>query len=1123
MAREAFQFVGAAIGFVVGGPAGAALGAQIGGLVGNIVDPVEQEGPRLSDLSVSASTYGQPIPLIYGHENRVAGNVIWSTKLKEHEKESGGKGGPTTTEYTYSISFAVAVGEGKIHSVRKVWANSKVIFDADDLDNPPVVSPTEGMVVFGAGDDALANKLAANETGGAFLDGAPFTTMRFYQGTGVQVQDPTIEAHKGSDDTPAYRHTAYVVFEDLQLADFGNAMPSIEVEVAAGFTDHSQEHIVVFSEVTAPGGDPHIWTPPAGIHNNEVDVLIVGGGGQGGTSNWPLAVSYAGGGGGGGGVRILGADTDRYTVTPGSPIEIRVGHGGNSDDISANGGDSSFAEIVAPGGGEGGSANPANPGVDGAGGGGGAAGYDASTSAHTQSAGGGGTNSWGFAGGAGTVVGDHGIPTHPNALEFLGGGGGGSGRWVEDPDDGWVPVVDGTGNILEPGVGGMGRASAIPEWIQRLGYDGFGGGGGGALADFNGPAKTGGIGGGGTGCVFTPSLGGIGTVISQATDGSAPGGGGGGKFPNDNPALDAGADPTKGRGAAGIVAIRYFTIVEQDPEEPPTVGAVVRDIASRGGLESPDISTAALTQILRGYVIARQGPAASALAPLATAYDFDVAEQGGQIRCIPRGRGLKAVIPLAEMGAVEGAGGDRPEPIRYDTASDLEMPREVAVSYADPDEAYQVNTQRANRREGHARNNISKELPLTLGRDHVRRTADRLLWEAWAARQAARFALSDRWHRLDPAAVLGLPVAGGIVPHRLIRASRGHNGVLEIEARREDPELYTSLAAGAAGEIIESEFQEPGETRLLVFDAPMLRSGDGNVAFYWAVTSDAEGWRGAQVYRSLDDESYQLVAPVSVRTVIGDVATPLPAGPSHIWDRGNSLTVELHYAEDELEGRSELDVLNGANAAWLGNADGTGGEIIQFATAELVSAGTYELRDLLRGRLGTERNIAAHGADEVFVLLETESLGSRELGHNEVDRDVFWRAVTNLTAPDDANKITANMAGVAQRPLSPVHIDGARDGANDLTISWFRRSRLPVPGLGRGPVPLGEETESYEIDILAGSPQAVVRTLTATTTSVEYTAAQQTADGLTPGDPVDVAVYQMSGVVGRGFPGRATV
>ena len=105
--------------------------------------------------------------------------------------------------------------------------------------------------------------------------------------------------------------------------------------------------------------------------------------------------------------------------------------------------------------------------------------------------------------------------------------------------------------------------------------------------------------------------------------------------------------------------------------------------------------------------------------------------------------------------------------------------------------------------------------------------------------------------------------------------------------------------------------------------------------------------------------------------------------------------------------------------------------------------------------------------------------------------------------------------------MSGVSVVGVRDTSNNLTVTWIRRSRLRSPGLGNGPVPLGETTEAYEIDIFTGA--AVVRTITSTTPTFTYTAAEQTADGKTPGAAVTMRIYQMSDVAGRGFPAISTV
>jgi hypothetical protein len=119
--------------------------------------------------------------------------------------------------------------------------------------------------------------------------------------------------------------------------------------------------------------------------------------------------------------------------------------------------------------------------------------------------------------------------------------------------------------------------------------------------------------------------------------------------------------------------------------------------------------------------------------------------------------------------------------------------------------------------------------------------------------------------------------------------------------------------------------------------------------------------------------------------------------------------------------------------------------------------------------------------------------------------------------------ITKASRGRAERPYAPVHITGTRDQSNNLTVTWVRRTR--VGGELRdltGDVPLGEASETYEVEFLNGN--TVVRTVTSLTSpTVTYSATQQTTDGITPGNPVGVRVYQMSALVGRGIPGSRTV
>lgn len=184
-----------AAGTLVGGPLGGAIGALAGRRIdGAIFGSPSREGPRLKELDATTSSYGSALPRHHG-VSRCGGTIIWATDLVESSESSGGKGRPSTTTYSYTVSFAVALSSRPIESIGRIWA--------------------DGNLLRGAGGDL--------KTGGAF---------RFYRGHANQDPDPLIASAEGPS-APAFRGLAYAVFEDLQLGDFGNRIPALTFEIVA--------------------------------------------------------------------------------------------------------------------------------------------------------------------------------------------------------------------------------------------------------------------------------------------------------------------------------------------------------------------------------------------------------------------------------------------------------------------------------------------------------------------------------------------------------------------------------------------------------------------------------------------------------------------------------------------------------------------------------------------------------------------------------------------------------------------------------------------------------------------------------------------------------------------------
>jgi hypothetical protein len=94
--------------------------------------------------------------------------------------------------------------------------------------------------------------------------------------------------------------------------------------------------------------------------------------------------------------------------------------------------------------------------------------------------------------------------------------------------------------------------------------------------------------------------------------------------------------------------------------------------------------------------------------------------------------------------------------------------------------------------------------------------------------------------------------------------------------------------------------------------------------------------------------------------------------------------------------------------------------------------------------------------------------------------------------------------------------------AGDLTISWKRRTRIGGDWRDAVDIPLSEESERYEVEIMQGI--TLKRTITGLTSPTTiYTAAQQVTDFGSAQSSVSVKVYQLSAAVGRGNAGIAII
>lgn len=558
-------------------------------------------------------------------------------------------------------------------------------------------------------------------------------------------------------------------------------------------------------------------------------------------------------------------------------------------------------------------------------------------------------------------------------------------------------------------------------------------------------------------------------------------------------------------------------LVEAD--EAITTGQVSRDILTLCGMDMNRVSTILLNDDVRGYTIGTSTDGVSGLQPLALGFNFDACDVGGDIRFTPRDQGIIAVIPTNDLGAFAYGEKVPDEAVQWTRGPETTLPREAAVTFLDPEMDYQNNTATARRAAGNAQNNLTAQLPITSDVDLGQRTADRLLWEAWNKRHAATAQINDKWHFVQAGKKYAFTTPAGLEPLRVLRRTRGDNGIIDLGLARDRVEVYHSRNTGAAGSAPISEVSLPGDTELLLLDIPIMRDVDDDAGFYYAVGAPSTGWRGADVLRALDIAGeFDEVAPMGVRSAIGDITGTVPAGvtpgdatSAFAFDDVTVIRVTLHDTRLTLESVDDEAIFAGANACFIGNpADTTYGETLQYGVATLIAPGVYDLSHLYRGRQGTEFAVSLHGSGEIFVKLEANAMKRANYGVGDLNLERVYKGVSLLTSQDDADAQYFTNTGVGLRPWSPhvLYLTGVEGG--DLTLNWTRRSRLES-GV------LGEATELYTVRIMSADGLSILREEQVTTPTFVYREPMQVEDFGGAVSSLRWRVAQVSATFGNGI------
>lgn len=1091
MGDTATAIAGAAVGFAIGGPAGAKWGWAIGSTIGAIAfgGGPDQEGPRLGDLQIQDSSYGKPIPIIYGRD-RISGNIIWSKPLEEVENEESGKGGPTSTTYNYFATFALGLCEGEIVGVRRIWINNKLVYKYTS--------------------DATVEELLASN---AKIDG-----ITVYTGSETQDPDPLIQAHKGADNTPAFRGLAYLVFDRLDVGNSGQ-IPNITVEVVGNGDIQTIGSLTPFTVDVPDIGSSASYININKFSRDTFELSIA----DGETS---LNIGYPDNYGfniytlDGSRVGESSFETDLPSTFP-SAFDAVEGFmlGGFSANLTPYRGSlllagiyrgtpvllmgSVFSDTI------GASVN---------------IGTTSATTVSKKIAYGYGRIESEFTGSfykrGGYVEGqslidlliDEGAGSE--YIHFIAGNRddasdidnklyiftapslvGASTKYYQ------FSLVSNIWSITETGTCSVSRTQISTGACMEAGS--------GAIAEnenyiwgisYKAISRT--------DITYLEKSGTTFTAFSTASS----------NF--DNATIASGSIVRTACIAArdGVMLMMTqntdlgssyqfnvfpYSRAKAVVADGVLLSTIVSDLCLRAGLGASDIDVTDLTDTVAGYTVSRVTSARKAIEPLMTAYFFDGAEFNNKLNFIKRGGASALTIPEDDLGV------DSDDLYTHTRQQESELPSEMIFNYKDVDRDFQSGSQRSRRINTHVENVSTSDLPIALTADAAKQINEINHYNVWVEREKFNIQLNQEYIDLNPTDVINFTADGDTRKARITNIN--YSPVMSLDLVAESG-AYESDAVAGESESVDQTLGLIGPTNLQLLDIPLLRNQDNDTAIYAAASGYYNGWSGCRVYKSSDDVSYQEVDNLFETITQGYTTSTLADAGHTTWDRASTVTVKW-TAGSAPASITESNALKGARYFLIGN------EISVPVNETDNGDGTYTYDTFLRGRRGTDWATSAHATGERVIILNEQKMSRLAM---VLSTARYFKGVSIGNYIANAESETFTNTGVSLKPFSPTYIQGTRDGSNNLTITWLKRSRYIGGALM--PLPLFEDSESYKVEILDGIGGSVLRTISSITSeTTSYSAANQTSDGLTPGDPIVVKVYQISATVGTGYGKEATV
>ncbi|BDV33911.1 baseplate multidomain protein megatron [Methylocystis iwaonis] len=555
-------------------------------------------------------------------------------------------------------------------------------------------------------------------------------------------------------------------------------------------------------------------------------------------------------------------------------------------------------------------------------------------------------------------------------------------------------------------------------------------------------------------------------------------------------------------------------------DEPPLTW-ILGDICAAAGTACYDASRIIGPSSLAIGVVA-DGPTSprDLLEQISAPLQIDAFESGGCVVFASRAQAKTIAVSLDDL-VMESA-----DDVGYSLtrAQETDLPYGLTLTFVDLYKDYDAGSVRELKNVGSSQNLASVNAPLVLDPGYAKALTRALLQQHWLARDTGTLKVPPSFSAVEPGDCIAFDIGeASPLKFRVDRIDRGD--FLSLELMGFDPASARFGSASAGADALSKPTKRAFGPPIVEFlDLPLAT---GTEPQPWAprVAAFASPWTPVAVYRTVNG-SNTLIATVTAPTMMGEIVDgAFYSGPRSIWDYGNSLYVQF-YGDAQLLSQTEQQVFDGANVVAVKAPSGDW-EIVQFAQAELLATNKYKLSKLLRAQQGTEAGMA----DPVPIGARVVVLTPATLATLGITVDQLGQALTLRAGPakDDPGAssyfdYSVTPKGVGLRPFSVSQIKGRRPlGFGDALITWSRRTRYGGDAWDPPDVPLSEQSESYDLEVLdwAGNVLRTVSGLASPTWT--YALAEQTTDWGGPQNVYPIRVYQISGQIGRGQPAKANV